>query len=130
MAISARDHIFLNGLLYVENSKFHRSSFNKKTNVQYSIWRKKNSNCKCFAKTVFISTISNESSDSMNEEIESDPRCDLENFREIFVSASATDEHFRYHDVDPYELLAMKFYISLNSSAKVNFLSLLIKVYQ
>ena len=66
----------------------------------------------------------------MNEEIESDPRCDLENFREIFVSASATDEHFRYHDAEPYELLAMKFYISLNSSAKVNFLSLLIKVYQ
>ena len=131
MAISAREHIFLNGLLYVENSKFHRSSFNKKTNVQYWAYgEKKNSNCKCFAKTVFISTISNESIDSMNDEIESDPRCDLENFREIFVSASATDEHFKYHDVDPYELLAMKFHISLNSSAKVNFLSLLIKVYQ
>ena len=66
----------------------------------------------------------------MNEEIVNDLRCDLENFREIFGSASATDEHFKYHDVDPYELMAMKFHISLNSSAKVNFLSLLFKVYQ
>ena len=66
MAISVREHICLYGLLYVENSKFHRSSFNKKTNVHYWAYReKKNSNCKCFAKTVFISTASNESSDTV-----------------------------------------------------------------
>ena len=71
-----------------------------KTNVQYwACGEKKNSNCKCFAKTVFISTVSNESSDSMNEEIESDPRCDLENFREIFVSAD--------HHLEPDHVLTI-----------------------
>ena len=125
MAVSARQHIFLNGLLYVEDSKFHRSSFNKNTNVQYwACGEKKTSNCKCFAKTVFISTVSNDTSVSGSEPIEIDPRADLENFREIFVSASPTEEHFPFHDIDPYELLSMRFHISLDSSAKVNFLSL------
>ena len=63
MAVSAGQHIFLNCLLFVNDSNFHRSSFNKSTNVQYwACGEKKISNCKCFATTVFISTVSNDRS--------------------------------------------------------------------
>ena len=82
-------------------------------------------NCKCFAKTVFISTVSNNSSGS--ESIKIDLQVDIENFREIFINASPTNKHFQYHNIDPYELLSMKFHISLDSSAKVNFLSLFMR---
>ena len=37
----------------------------------------------------------------MNEEIESDPRCDLENFREIFVSADHHLEPDHHLGPDP-----------------------------
>ena len=64
-------------------------------------------NCKCFAKTVFISTVSNNS--SVSESIKINLLVDLENFQVILVSASPTDKHFQYHDIDPYKLLSMKF---------------------
>ena len=53
MAVSARQHIFLNGLLYVKNSKFHRSSFNNNTNVQYRAYDE-NLNCKYIWENILL----------------------------------------------------------------------------
>lgn len=126
MAVSARDHMFLNNLLYVDNCKYHRSRFNANGNIQYWVCsEKKSKKCAGSAKTRFLLKCADSNSESESEsETDTDPRFDLDRYKEILVSASSTEEHIQYHDVDPYEFKVQKFHMDLDRAVKVFFLVL------
>ena len=126
MAVSSLDYLFLNHLLHINNCKYHRSRFNANTNVQYWVCsEKKGSKCSGAAKTRFILKYpeSESETDSENETDKPDPRYDLEKYKEILISASKSEEHLQFHDVDPHEFKVIKFHMDLDRAARVFFLN-------
>ena len=117
MATNNREHKFLNNLLYVESVKFHRGRYNKKTLTQ--IWycsyaKKRKCSCHATTKLIKVNTASSTISGSESEKSESDdseadydldPRLDLENYKEILITASSNVDHLQFHDIDSYECL-------------------------
>lgn len=118
-----RSHQFLNTILYVDNVKFHRGRFDKKSKRQTwncSYAKKTRCNCRAITQLVEINCDFREqllsldtSDESVSETI--DPRTKTDQYSEKLVSASDSKDHLNFHDVDPYSFLVDQFHHELNS---------------
>ena len=57
-------------------------------------------------------------SDDSGAESDVDPRFDLENYKEILISASSNEDHLQFQNIDKFDCKVDKFHIDLNMLMK------------